>query len=175
MAFLDGGLFEVAGLRIRGPDPTVNRLAHLLLRGRKRILYNLPEVIAAHLVVITEGEKKDDVHSDMGLVDAERKPAAVTTTGGAASWRSEFVEYLAGKRVLLLPDADDPGIRYCDSVSASLTRLGIEYQVAYFNEFGKDVRDFLKDHNRDELIEHMNSPWLGTLTPESALAGEITI
>ena len=75
----------------------------------------------------------------------------------------------------LLPDADDAGIRYADSVNASLTRMGIEYQAVYFNDFGKDVRDFLKDHTRDELIAYISSAWIGSVTAEYALQGEITI
>ena len=145
------------------------------LGNRKRILYNLPEVIAADVVVIVEGEKKADVLRDLGLLDGNGKPVAITATGGASSWRTEFVEHLIGKRVLLLPDADDAGIRYCDSVEASLTRMGIEYQTVYFNEFGKDIRDFLKDHTRDELIAKIDSPWLGSVMPVGALEGEITI
>jgi putative DNA primase/helicase len=130
------------------------------LGQRKRILYNLPNVVAADVVLITEGEKKADILTDMGLLDADGKPVAVTCTGGADSWRTEFVEHLKGKRVLLLPDADEPGQRYSSSVQASLQRVEIEHGVVEFGDYGNDFRDFLKDHEPSELVELIDRPWL---------------
>ncbi len=100
------------------------------LGGKKRLLYNLPEVIAADTVLIVEGEKKADVVAALGLVDEAGKPVAATCTGGADSWRTEFVEYLAGKRILVLPDSDNPGRRYAASVQNSLSWAGIQHSIA---------------------------------------------
>ena len=47
------------------------------LGGRKRTLYNLPEVIAAEVVLFVEGEKKADILKDLKL----RNPMAIP-------WRS---------------------------------------------------------------------------------------
>jgi hypothetical protein len=140
------------------------------LGGKKRILYNLPDVIAADVVLITEGEKKADILTDMGLLDADGKPAAVTCTGGADSWRTEFVEHLKEKRVLLLPDADEPGQRYSSSVQASLQRVEIEHSVVEFGDYGNDFRDFVKDHEPSELVEFIGSPWLRFPTPDCSLS-----
>lgn len=140
------------------------------LGRKKRLLYNLPDVIAADVVLIVEGEKKADILSSFRLLDAGGKPVAVTCTGGADSWRTEFVEYLAGKRVLLLPDADEPGQRYSSRVQAPLHKAEIECSVVEFGDYGNDFRDFLKDHSRDELVAFIGSPWLGCPTLSCSLS-----
>lgn len=136
------------------------------LGRRKKLLYNLPEVIKAGVVIICEGEKKCDIVSALWLADADGMPVAVTTTGGANTWRVEFVEYLMGKRVLIFPDSDEPGERYCTAIEDSLSRAGIDYKVVGFDEFGNDVRDFLEDRSVGELISYVDSPWLSPPLPE---------
>jgi CHC2 zinc finger len=130
------------------------------LKGRKRILYNLPEVIAADVVLFVEGEKKADILRDLQLLDSNGKPTAITTTGGAGSWRIENVEYLMGKRVVFLPDTDEPGLRYSADVQASLQRAGIEFQVVDFADHGNDFRDYLATHGVSELLRFIDCGWL---------------
>ena len=130
------------------------------LKGRKRILYNLPEVIAAEVVLFVEGEKKADILRDLRLLDSNGKPVAITTTGGAGSWRIENVEHLMGKRVVLLPDTDEPGLRYSADVQASLRRAGIEFQVVDFADHGNDFRDYLTTHGVGELLRFIDCGWL---------------
>ena len=126
------------------------------LAGKKRILYNLPEVIAAGVVLFVEGEKKADILRDLRLLDSNRKPVAITTTGGAGSWRIEHVEYLKGKRVVFLPDTDEPGLRYSADVQASLQRAGIEFQVVDFADHGNDFREYLTTHGIVGLLRFIN-------------------
>lgn len=149
------------------------------LGRKKKLLYNLPELINAGVVIICEGEKKCDIVSALRLVDADGNPVAVTTTGGANTWRVEFVEYLMGKRVLIFRDSDEPGDRYCTAIEDSLSRVGIDYTVVGFDEFGNDVRAFLKDRSVGELVSYIDSPWLPSpFLPDlnfSPNAGEITI
>ncbi len=130
------------------------------LRKRKRILYNLPDVIAADLVIIVEGEKKADILSKLPLLDSDGKRVAVTTTGGANTWRSEFAEDLIGKRVLFLPDSDDPGQQYAENVQATLTRAGIEYSLVDFSDYGNDFREFLEVNTPETFVDYIGMPWL---------------
>jgi 5S rRNA maturation endonuclease (ribonuclease M5) len=130
------------------------------LGKKKRLLYNLPEVIAADVIVIVEGEKKADILSERFITDTNEKKVAITTTGGAESWRLEFTQHLRSKRVLILPDSDEPGQRYRDAIIGSLTKVGIEHQVVSFEEYGNDVRDFLEQNETAELIEYIDSAWL---------------
>jgi hypothetical protein len=124
-------------------------------------------------VVILEGEKKTDILAALELVDDTGKRVAVTTTGGATSWRVSYAEHFVGKRVLLLPDSDEPGSEYCEKIADSLSRLGIEFQIVRFDEYGIDVRDFLEQHPSDpamELVEYMQCPWLKAPDPALAIA-----
>jgi putative DNA primase/helicase len=83
-----------------------------------------------------------------------------STTGGAESWRIEHVEYLTGKRLVLLPDTDEPGKRYSANVQAALERAGIEFQVLDFDGHGNDFRDYLTKHGVGGLLRLVNSDWL---------------
>ena len=125
----------------------------------KRSFYNLPDVLKADTVVLVEGETKVDPLTWLGLQDANGKDVGVTTTGAANSWRSDFVELLKGKRILILPDADEPGIRYAEAIEASLERSAIEHETVYLEGY-KDVRRFL-DHNTPyALVTRIGSDWL---------------
>jgi len=85
--------------------------------GITRVLYHLPEVLAAvaagATTYIVEGEKDADQLSLYDLV-------ATTNVGGAGKWRSEYSATLAGAHVVVLPDNDAPGLAHADAVAASL-------------------------------------------------------
>ena len=117
-------------------------------------------MIAAEVVLFVEGEKKADILRDLRLLDSNGKSVAITTTGGAGSWRIENVAHLMGKRVVLLPDTDEPGLRYSADVQASLGRAGIEFQVVDFADHGNDCRDYLTTHGVGELLRFIDCSWL---------------
>jgi 5S rRNA maturation endonuclease (ribonuclease M5) len=125
----------------------------------KHSFYNLPEVLEANTVVLVEGETKADPLVLLGLRDANGEGVAITTTGGANSWRSDFVELLKGKRVVILPDTDEPGIRYAEAVQASLDRVNIDHQTIYL-EGHKDVRGFLEHNTPYALVRQVGNDWL---------------
>jgi len=85
-------LFEVVRMepktfRQRMPDGTWG------IRGVRRVLYRLPEVLAAvaadDRVYVVEGEKDADLAAAADLV-------ATTCPGGAGKWRAEYAEALRG-------------------------------------------------------------------------------
>jgi hypothetical protein len=86
-----------------------------------RPLYRLPELIAdpAAPVVVTEGEKKADLVPSLF-------PGHVGTTsmGGAGAAKLSDWTPLAGCRVIIWPDHDQPGRRYADDVAALVTAAG---------------------------------------------------
>lgn len=139
------------------------------LYGSNRIPYNLPDVLGANVVIVTEGEKKADLLGALGLRDQNGNPIAVTCTGSANSWRPELVEYFHNKKVLVFRDSDDPGKRYANAVAGSLRHAGISCSVVEFEAYGNDVRDFLSTHKRtEELLDYVNSEWLEAPEKESA-------
>ena len=79
----------------------------------RRVLYHLPEVLAAKSILIVEGEK--DVETAR-----ERRLTATCNAGGAGKWREENSECLGGKRVAIIADADEPGRKHAQTVATSL-------------------------------------------------------
>ena len=87
------------------------------LEGIERVLYRLPETVAAvragELVFVVEGEKDADRLAALGL-------AATTNPGGAGKWRAPYGAVLRGGRVVILPDQDLAGRRHAEMVGKSL-------------------------------------------------------
>jgi hypothetical protein len=129
----------------------------------RRTFYNLPEVLNANTILLVEGETKADPLMWLGLQDSNGRDVAVTTTGNATSWRSHFAELLHGKRVLILPDTDNPGIRYAEAVGASLERIGIENETIYLEGY-KDVRAFLERNTPYALAKMIGLQLAGAAT-----------
>jgi hypothetical protein len=83
------------------------------MEGVRRVLYRLPEVLAASDSLFVEGEKDADTGTTLGFV--------ATTSGSTGSWRPEFAETLRGKRVTIIADADTPGRKHAQQVARSLS------------------------------------------------------
>ena len=72
------------------------------VKGIQRVLYRLPELIAAppgSTVFIVEGEKKVESLVKWGLI-------ATCNVGGAGKWSKKYSNYLSGHDVVILPDND---------------------------------------------------------------------
>jgi type II secretory pathway pseudopilin PulG len=83
------------------------------LAGTRRVLYRLPEVLRAESLLICEGEKDCDAARSFSLV-------ATCIAGGAGNWKPEFADFLRGKQVAIIADADEPGRKHAEAVAASL-------------------------------------------------------
>ena len=92
------------------------------LNGVERILYNLPAVLKAGEVVVTEGERDASLLTGWGLV-------ATTNSGGAGKWRDEYAASLKGKAVVVLFDDDEPGRKHVLKVAASLLSVATSVKV----------------------------------------------
>jgi len=129
--------------RQRRPDGTWN------LKGVERVLYRLPELVAARdaLVYVTEGEKDADCLAGEGLV-------ATTNAGGAGKWRAEYGEGLQGRNVVVIPDKDDVGRQHAEQVARSVHGLAASVKVVNLPSLPEkgDVSDWLTaGHTREEL------------------------
>ncbi len=110
------------------------------LEGVRRVLYRLPELIAADPsapVFIAEGEKDVDRLVKAGLV-------ATCNVGGAGKWKPEYNEPLRGRRLVVIADKDSPekkyaGQRHARAVCTALT--GIAAEVKYLELPGERVKD----------------------------------
>lgn len=105
----------------------------------RRVLYRLPEVVAAiaagRWVVIVEGEKDADRLATEGLV-------STTGAGGAGSWREEYNDSLVGARVAIIADRDTAGRRHALDVAAKISSVVAELKVME-PPVDKDVTDWI--------------------------------
>jgi putative DNA primase/helicase len=94
------------------------------VKGVRRVLYRLPELLAEReaAVFVVEGEKDADRLRGLGLV-------ATTNPGGAGKWRDEYNESLRGRKVVILPDNDDAGRKHVEQVARSVHRVASEVRV----------------------------------------------
>lgn len=108
------------------------------LRGVRRVLYRLPEVLKADVVFIVEGEKDADALAALGFT-------ATTNPGGAGKWRDEYNELLRGKVAILIPDNDEPGREHMQAVARSLNGIARAVYIADIKGQGDkgDISDFL--------------------------------
>lgn len=95
------------------------------LDNTRRVLYRLPEIIAADPadpVYIVEGEKDADTLREHGII-------ATTSPQGASNWRPEYASALAGRSVVVLPDDDAPGRAYAAAVRESLEDVATSIHI----------------------------------------------
>jgi 5S rRNA maturation endonuclease (ribonuclease M5) len=101
--------------RQRRPDGNSDWIYNL--KGVKRVLYRLPEVLEAvrngQAIYVCEGEKDCDNLVKIGLT-------ATTNSGGAEHWQPELSESLADASVVIIPDRDEPGKKHAAKVAGSL-------------------------------------------------------
>jgi hypothetical protein len=121
------------------------------LKGIERVLYRLPELLAANrdeLVHVPEGEKDVDRLVRLGLV-------ATTNPEGAGKWRDEYTATLKGLHVAILQDNDEEGHKHAEKVARKLYGEAASVKVVVLPgllEKG-DVSDWLDAGNSvDELL-----------------------
>jgi hypothetical protein len=136
--------------------------------GVERVPYRLPDLLSAigkgETVYVVEGEK--DVHTllDWGLT-------ATTSPAGAGKWPADFGRHFTGADVVILPDADEPGLAHASDVSASvaphagsvltveLPGLSVKGDVTDWARMGNNARDL------SDLVDRVRAsgPDLATL------------
>lgn len=103
---------EPKGFTQRQPDGKGGWIKNI--QGIEPVLYRLPEVLQAHLVLVCEGEKDADTAVSMGYT-------ATTAPMGAGKWRDSYTKALAGKDVVIIPDKDEAGEKHALKVTKALT------------------------------------------------------
>lgn len=120
--------------------------------GAFRVLYRLPEVLAAkelgETLYVCEGEKDADALAALGLV-------ATTNSGGADQWPESATAALSGCNVVILPDNDKPGRKHAEVIRKAL--IGKAKKVKILNLPGLpdkgDVSDWLEGGGTREALE----------------------
>lgn len=115
-----------------------------------KVLYRLPEVLQAGLVVVVEGEKDADNLFNLGLT-------TTTNVGGAGKWQHEYSVPLKGKDVAILPDNDEPGRNHAEKVAGMLhgiAKLVKVIELPGIPEKG-DVSDWINAGGTKEALLNM--------------------
>lgn len=114
------------------------------IQGIKHLLYNLPDILKSETVYFVEGEKCADALIALGY------SATTLDSGANSNWQPEFSEWLKGKEVIILPDNDEPGMKYARTVKNGVPWAVIKILPDLDEK--EDVFDWLqKGHSMDEI------------------------
>lgn len=123
--------------RQRVPDPTAKSGWRWSLGDARRVLYRLPELLAAvadgREVYVVEGEKDAHTLALNGVF-------ATCNPGGAGKWRPEYSEALRDAHVRIVADRDQPGQAHARQVATSLADLAASVTIIE-PAVGKDITD----------------------------------
>jgi putative DNA primase/helicase len=146
--------------RLRRPDGNGGWIPNL--KGVRRVLYRLSDVLKAKSVLVAEGEKDCETAHKMGLV-------ATCNAGGAGKWRENYSECLRGKHVAIIADADEPGRKHAQQVAKSLRSKAESVKVLELPG-AKDLSLWVeKGGTRERLVELIRGTpeWTGQPSSES--------
>lgn len=172
--------YQPKAFRARCPDRKGGWLGSL--RGVRRVLYQLPQVLAAESVLVVEGEK--DVDNARSLLPDGF--AATCNPFGAGKWRSEYTKALAGRTVYLCPDNDPAGRDHLLVVGLALHGAAREVLVVRLPKSLKDLSEWIErggDRAALARLLHDAEPFVvplipGTIAPRAELSagaeGEVT-
>jgi hypothetical protein len=137
----------------RRPHPSRPAEWQWKLDGTKKVLYRLPEVLAAvgkTPIYIPEGEKDVELLRANGLV-------ATCNPGGAGKWEDSYSQLLKGADVVLIPDNDMAGRNHAVLVAARLSgyaRSIKTVELPGLPEAG-DVSEWLQTHTIEEFHDEV--------------------
>jgi DNA primase len=122
---------------------------HWNLQGVRRVLYRLPEVLAAQIVFVVEGEKDANTLHDWGFC------GTTNAFGCKAPWLNSYTEALRGREVIIIPDMDEPGLRRGDEIAVALVGVAAEIVLLDSEDLSgaKDISEWFERHSECELIE----------------------
>jgi DNA primase len=120
-------------------------------KGTRQVLYRLPEVLEAPIVLVVEGERDVETLREYGFV-------ATTNAGGAkAPWAQPYTEALSGREVILIPDNDAPGRKRVLNIARALLGKVARLVVLELEGGSKDVTEwFSQGHSELELIAQVD-------------------
>lgn len=126
--------------RQRHQDPNSRTGWAWNMNGVRRVLYCLPDVIAAkaegRTIYVVEGEK--DAETLRGINEC-----ATTSPMGAGKWSEDYSAVLEGASVIIIADGDPTGRAHARSVRDSLLGFGCAVGIKEAAS-GKDITDHIR-------------------------------
>ena len=135
--------FEPKTFRQRRPDPHAPDGWSWKLDGARRVLYRLPEIIAAvqreETIILSEGEKDVAALVSNGF-------AATCNPGGAGKWLDDYTATLHGADVVIVADKDDAGRNHARLVVGKVHGKAKSIRIVELPDYNgqpvKDAADF---------------------------------
>ena len=109
-----------------------------------RPLYRLSQLSGPEMILVVEGEKSADAAVKLGYW-------ATTSMNGSKSPEKTDWTPLRGKRIIILPDNDEPGMKYAMAVTTIVSGLGCDVRIVELPGLGPggDIADWTG--TREEL------------------------
>src|SRR5262249_39964884 len=109
-------------------------------------------LIKAKAVFIVEGEKDVETLQGHGLV-------GTTNAGGADAWNDAYAPFFKDKRVVIIPDNDEPGRRHAIKVTRSILPVAETVRIVELPDIPPkgDVTDYLSNHVKSDLVALINA------------------
>ena len=123
---------------------------------KPRPLYGLRELALSpdRVVLLVEGEKCADTVQKLGVAEI-----VMAWPGGSNAVECVDWEPLRGRRVILWPDADEPGLKCMDTAAGLLTGIGCDVRIVNPSKDvpeGWDVADAIKGGwKREEILSQL--------------------
>ena len=143
--------YDPKSFRQRRPGPNESWLYDL--KGVSPLLYRLPDLKRriTEPIFLVEGEKDVNSLHAIGLL-------ATSASGGAAKkWDVGFTPHFAGRDVIIIPDNDEPGQKYGQSVAQALSGVASSVKILTIPNMPikGDVSDYLglMCGDRESLLE----------------------
>ena len=115
------------------------------LNGVRRVLYRLPQVLAAiakgETIFLAEGEKDVQALEAAGVV-ATTWPEGAWLPGAQPKWRTEYSKQLTGANLIIVQDRDDAGRPAAKHIAAELKQHAASVEIIEPAK-GKDASDHL--------------------------------
>jgi 5S rRNA maturation endonuclease (ribonuclease M5) len=138
--------FDPKDFRLRQPDGEDGWIWNL--QGVSKILYRLREVLKADQVFVVEGEKDVETLRKWGFV-------ATCNVGGAGKWTDEYSKALAGKKVVILQDDDEPGRKHARAVAQSVAKFASKVILVPPFRGAKDVTEWIENGGTKKKLKKL--------------------
>ncbi|NLE41296.1 MAG: hypothetical protein GX615_05640, partial [Lentisphaerae bacterium] len=123
----------------------------------KWTVYGWRELPPAGPVYVPEGPKCRDFMARLGF-------AAIASFGGASGAKKTEWDAMAGREIIIMPDADEPGEKYAATVAEILRGMNCEIRIVRLPDMpeGGDVADLPETPETAELVQRLAEdaePW----------------
>ncbi len=115
------------------------------LKDTKHLFYNLPGIDKAKIIYFAEGEKCADAIIEQGYT------ATTLDSGANSKFYKEYIKYFKDKEVIIIPDNDEPGMKYAKMIQKNLPWAVIKELPGLKEK--EDVYDWLQSGHSITEIE----------------------